>query len=51
MERVCTQDDMDKRDLYWLLDTNEALDVRADNDNLDVMAPIPAGFKGTEFVR
>lgn len=51
MERMCTQDDMDKRDLYWLLETNEAIDVLQDMNDLGVRAPYPEGFTGTAFVR
>jgi hypothetical protein len=51
MEQKATHDDMDKRDLYWLLDLNEAIDVWQDTNDLDSTAPIPAGYTGTSFVR
>lgn len=51
MDGKATHDDMDKRDLYWLMDLNEAIDVWQDMNNLHVREPFPEGFTGTAFVR
>lgn len=50
MDHMCTHDDLDKRDLYWLLDLNEAIDVHQDMNDLDLREPFPDGFTGTADV-
>ncbi len=51
MDGKATHADMDRHDLYWLLDLNEAIDVWQDMNDLDLRPPIPEGAKGTDYVR
>lgn len=51
MDGKATYDDMEKHDLYWLMDVNEAIDVFQDMNDLDLRPPVPLGFVGTPFVR
>lgn len=51
MEGKTTYAEIDTRDIWWLLDVNEALDVWRDQNNLDVTLPHAPGFQGTDAVR
>lgn len=51
MEGKTTYAEIEARDLYWLLDLNEAIDVWRDVNDLDVSPPVPRSTEGTSLVR
>ena len=42
---------MDRYDLYWLLDLNEAIDVWADTNDKEARPPVAGSTTGTANVR